>query len=124
MHCTRTEVLYEAGVKSYLTHRHFSSEQRFHQLEPEQSHRGRVKGEKTSFRRRRLVSLVLDPGESCAGRRRRLRKPGCHGHAAPEKQIVLPFILLTMFLIVGFPPAIQNLVIRMGCASAGALHRI
>ena len=30
MHCTRTEVLYEAGVKSYLTHRHFSSEQRFH----------------------------------------------------------------------------------------------
>ena len=50
MYCARTEVLYEAGVKSYLTHRHFSSEQRSHQLEPEQSHGGRAKGQKTRGR--------------------------------------------------------------------------
>lgn len=42
--------MYEAGVKSYLTHRHFSSEQRTHQHEPEQSHRGRAKREKTRGR--------------------------------------------------------------------------
>ena len=50
MHSTRTGVLYETGVKPYLIHRHFSSEQRLHQLEPEQSHRGRAKGEKTRGR--------------------------------------------------------------------------